>query len=252
MQWIGLGAIVTMAAGVGIVFAGIPHLDLDIAVHFRDRLAEAPESHWYDLITITRGINQVLTIAIMTAAAATLAFKVALPRMPMLMPARMTVLILVTGLLGPILLVNGILKEQWGRPRPGETIELGGTLAFKPWWDMSGECRSNCSFASGEASSAFALLAVASVAPTPWTGPALVATAAFATSVGAGRVATTGHYVSDVAFGALISCLLVWLAHGFLYRWRTTRTSDAALEAWLQRLAEAGRRRTLAAVSRLS
>ena len=252
MQWFGLGAIVTMAASAGIVFAGIPHLDLDIAVHFRDRLADAPDSHWYDLIAITRGINQVITIAIMTAAGATLAFKLALPRMPMLMPARMTVLVLVTGLLGPIVLVNGVLKEHWGRPRPGETIELGGTLEYKHWWDPSGDCRSNCSFASGEASSAFALLAVASSAPTPWTGPALVATAAFATSVGAGRVATTGHYASDVVFGGLASCLIVWLAHGFLYRWRATRMSDAELEAWLERIAEAGRRRTLAAVSRLS
>jgi membrane-associated phospholipid phosphatase len=252
MQWFGLGAIVTMAVSVGIVFAGIPHLDLDIALHFRDRLVAAPDHHWYDLIAIARGINQVLTIAIMTAAAATLALKLAWPRMPMLMPARMTVLVLVTGLLGPILLVNGILKEQWGRPRPGETLELGGTLPYKPWWDPSGECRSNCSFASGETSSAFALLAVASATPTPWTGPALVATAAFATSVGAGRVATTGHYVTDVAFGGLTSCLIVWLTHGFLYRWRSTRVSDAELEAWLERIAEAGRRRTLAAVNRLS
>jgi len=29
---------------------------------------------------------------------------------------------------------------------------------------------------------------------------------------------------------------VIWLVHGLLYRWRTTRTTDAALEGTLERM----------------
>ena len=35
-------------------------------------------------------------------------------------------------LVGPGLVVNGILKDHWGRARPAEIIEFGGTAHFSP------------------------------------------------------------------------------------------------------------------------
>jgi hypothetical protein len=45
-----------------------------------------------------------------------------------------------------------------------------------------------------------------------------------------------GHFFSDVAFAGVITFLIIWLMHGWLYRWRATRTTDAAVERTLESL----------------
>jgi lipid A 4'-phosphatase len=54
------------------------------------------------------------------------------------------------------------------------------------------------------------------------------------------RVAFGGHFVSDVVAAGLVSFVLTWLVHGFLYRWPRTRTTDERVEALLTRLAMPG------------
>ena len=51
------------------------------------------------------------------------------------------------------------------------------------------------------------------------------------------RMAFGGHFFSDVAAAGLVTFLVVWLAHGYIYRWRSTRLSDARIDAALTRLA---------------
>ncbi|MEM9329807.1 MAG: phosphatase PAP2 family protein [Pseudomonadota bacterium] len=53
-------------------------------------------------------------------------------------------------MLGPVLLVNVILKGNWGRARPKYLEEFGGSLDFTPFWVWADQCRDNCSFTSGE------------------------------------------------------------------------------------------------------
>jgi len=53
--------------------------------------------------------------------------------------------------LGAGLLVNGLLKKtRTGAPE--QTVEFGGPWRFRPFENFDGDCRSNCSFASGEVS----------------------------------------------------------------------------------------------------
>jgi hypothetical protein len=59
---------------------------------------------------------------------------------------------------GPIVLVNFILKDHWGRPRPFSTTDFGGALDFVPAGSTAGKCLSNCSFVSGESAGAGWLL----------------------------------------------------------------------------------------------
>lgn len=61
-------------------------------------------------------------------------------------------------LIGPIILVNGLLKAYSGRPRPVDATLFGGHLDFVAVGDFSGACTSNCSFVSGEAAAAGWLL----------------------------------------------------------------------------------------------
>jgi lipid A 4'-phosphatase len=60
-------------------------------------------------------------------------------------------------LLGPGVLVNLILKAHWGRARPFQVAEFGGTARFTPPHQYTDQCLGNCSFVSGEVAGATAM-----------------------------------------------------------------------------------------------
>jgi lipid A 4'-phosphatase len=112
-------------------------------------------------------------------------------------------------LLGPGLLINGVLKEHSHRPRPNEITAFGGTQAFRPWYRFDGECLRNCSFVSGEAASATWTFAPASLLPPPIRVPAEIAALVFAAAAGLLRAAFGGHFPSDVVIAALLTLAVV-------------------------------------------
>lgn len=107
-------------------------------------------------------------------------------------------------LLGPVLIVNGLLKTFSGRPRPHETVDFGGMLPFTAAGDFSGACIANCSFVSGEAASAGWLICLLPLLK----GRFRTVLAAFIIDISIAtpllRVAMGGHYPSDVALGWII------------------------------------------------
>lgn len=121
---------------------------------------------------------------------------------------RLAAAALATLLAGPAIIVNGILKSDWGRPRPVSTDLFGGTLPFVPAGDRSDACASNCSFVSGEASSIFWLVCLVPLLP-----PAIARTGTFAVVAAAIvgsmlRVAFGRHYLSDVVLGGLLTMIV--------------------------------------------
>lgn len=109
---------------------------------------------------------------------------------------RMAYLLLVLAL-GPGLLVNVVLKGEWGRARPSQVVEFGGDKIFTPALVMADQCEKNCSFVSGHASMGFFFIALAWVFRDRrwlWAGIAIGAV------VGLGRMAQGGHFLSDVVF----------------------------------------------------
>ena len=50
------------------------------------------------------------------------------------------------------------------------------------------------------------------------------------------RMAFGGHFFTDVATAGLVTFLLIWLAHGYIYRWPPTRLTDEDVDAALTRL----------------
>jgi membrane-associated phospholipid phosphatase len=143
---------------------------------------------------------------------------------------------LVTLALGPGVVANLVFKEHWGRPRPIDVTQFGGTEHFRPWWDPRGDCPKNCSFVAGEPSGAFWTLAPAAVVPPQWRALAYSAALTFGAAVGMLRIVAGAHFFSDVVFAGVFSFLVIWLVHGLLYRWRRTRTSDAAVDGVLERM----------------
>lgn len=55
-------------------------------------------------------------------------------------------------ILGPVILTNVILKENWGRARPYQTAEFQRDKIFTPAWVPTDQCERNCSFVSGDVS----------------------------------------------------------------------------------------------------
>lgn len=101
----------------------------------------------------------------------------------------------------PGLIVNQVLKENWGRARPVNVTEFGGTSRFTPPFVTSDQ--GGGSFSSGHAAAAFYLVAVAAVlfgSKSHWVLVALL----YAGLVGIARMAAGGHYFSDVATSAFL------------------------------------------------
>jgi lipid A 4'-phosphatase len=154
-----------------------------------------------------------------------------------LIPGRAAVLMIATLALAPGVVANVVLKQHWGRPRPIDIVEFGGDQHFVPWWDPRGDCPDNCSFVAGEPSGAFWTLAPAALVPPAWRVVATAAALTFGTVIGLVRIAAGGHFFTDVVFSGVFTFLIIWLAHGLIYRWSATRISDRAVERALERLA---------------
>jgi lipid A 4'-phosphatase len=237
MNRTGLTIALLIAAVGGGIFAAFPELDIMLSSYFY----RGSYGHW--AATHSAGATQVRDLAawlialIVAPAVVALIVKLMLPRRPLFVPGRAIVLMVSTLALGPGIVANVILKDNWGRPRPFYITKFGGPETFLPWWDPRGPCRGNCSFVAGEPSGAFWTVAAAAVVPPAWRIGAYGAAVTFGAAVGVLRVSAGGHFVSDVLFAGVFMFLLIWLVHGLLYRWRSTRVSDAVLERWLERMA---------------
>ena len=112
--------------------------------------------------------------------------------------------------LGAGLTVNMILKSGFGRARPRNVREFGGSQQFTPAFTLANECADNCSFSSGDTAGAcftFALaLAVRRRA-------AMLAAIAFGGLVSLSRIAAGAHFLSDT----IVSVFVMWLAADSLY-----------------------------------
>lgn len=137
---------------------------------------------------------------------------------PALIPSSKAIIFLTLSMaIGPGLIVNLGLKDNWHRPRPVHVKEFGGPWKFRPAFARDGECPKNCSFVSGEASSAFWLVAPASLAPGPYKIPAMAAALGVGVATSALRMAFGGHFLSDVVFAALFTLLLLQIMHGLIF-----------------------------------
>lgn len=118
-------------------------------------------------------------------------------------------------LLGPGLLVDVLLKPLWGRARPAQVTDFGGSLAFTPPHVLSHQCTSNCSFVAGEMAGAVALAVVLFLVVDRMKGRITLSQQRIAQGlillvplfVGVQRIAAGRHFLSDV----LLSTIFVLL-----------------------------------------
>jgi len=123
--------------------------------------------------------------------------------------------VLLVFLLGPGLLVNSLFKDHWGRARPVQVMELGGTEPYTPplYYVADGKGRS---FPSGHSSVGFAFIAFWFLwrkRKPQWASVALVLTLLSGCTIGLTRMAAGGHFLSDVMWSAWLPLFAAWLLY---------------------------------------
>lgn len=114
---------------------------------------------------------------------------------------RLKAVLVATLILGPGLIVNGVLKAYWGRPRPWMTEDFGGWLSFVEAGTRTHLCAANCSFVSGEAAAAGWLMCLALVLAVHRYVWAALAVGAISIVMAGLRIAFGAHYLSDAVLG---------------------------------------------------
>jgi len=132
---------------------------------------------------------------------------------------------------GPGLVANVGFKNHWGRARPNEIVEFGGTKAFTPAIFPARQCASNCSFVSGEAAAAFVPFYAMGLLCPQWTTLLIALGTLSGLTAGLVRVAQGGHFLSDVVFAGIFMLLTVVVAHLALFRRRPTSDPFVAAAA---------------------
>jgi lipid A 4'-phosphatase len=109
-------------------------------------------------------------------------------------------------IIGGGLIVNVTLKDNFGRARPRDIVEFGGTKQFTPAFVVSRECNTNCSFSSGDAAGGFFSIALA-LALTRRRA-AFAAALAVGTFVSLGRISSGAHFFSDTVVSFFVMLLV--------------------------------------------
>ena len=103
-------------------------------------------------------------------------------------------------LIGPGLVTNSFFKKNWGRPRPKQIINFGGTETFLPVW-VKGVSGGGKSFPSGHASIGYFMFSpffFLRRTNKKWAIVFLLLGITYGTLMGAGRMIQGGHFASDV------------------------------------------------------
>lgn len=220
MNWKFFAALFVAA---GLIFSLFPQIDTDVTGYFW-----TPEAGFYlkdsTLPWLLYKFIPMIGYGVAIFVGLVFALRKKFPRGLLGVDQRGALFLLLALIIGPGLVTNGILKEFWGRARPMQIEQFGGTAHFTPALEITNQCAHNCSFVAGHPSMAFFTIAFAFLL----TGKhkrfaAGVAAILFGCLAGFGRIVQGGHFLSDVVFSGLINCGIVWL----LYYWMIERHAFA-------------------------
>lgn len=211
--------IVFLAALATIPFLG-PALDLGILSRFHQPGSPRPWPHEFDPLwrfLYTAGPWP----ALVTALTGLGLLVASLFRPGLIRWRRHAALVFLTMVLGPGFFVNTLFKDHWGRPRPREVTELGGTRASYQCFYERGTAGRGKSFPCGHSSMGYYFVVFYFLARRRHRGLALTALGsalAYGTLIGIARMAAGGHFASDVAWSAVFPCAVAWLLYYFILR----------------------------------
>ena len=124
-------------------------------------------------------------------------------------------LFLLAMILGPGIIINGVLKDHWGRPRPRQVAEFGGQWEFREIW-QPGIPGKGKSFPCGHASAGFIFFALFLALrdrhkKIAWFS--LFFSLIYGSLIGVARMAQGGHFLSDVIWAWGITWLIILILY---------------------------------------
>ena len=111
---------------------------------------------------------------------------------------------------GPGVVANLALKDQFGRARPSQIVEFGGSKHFTAALVPAKECQRNCSFVSGKSSSIFVLFFATACLWRRHFKALAVSGIVCGGAAGLVRMSQGGHFFSDVVFSAVFMAMTVF------------------------------------------
>ena len=210
---------------VSFIFVGFPQIDITVSALFykteQNFLLRNTSLHLFVDSWIRPSIKY-LAIAFVVACV----YKLFLGKSPIKPSFNIVAFLFSSFLLGPVLLVNGLLKEFIGRARPKNIIEYGGTKIFSPAYFPADQCETNCSFVSGDAAAAFSTIAFALIFNGKLRFHLVVVALSFGVLVSIYRLGTGAHFLSDTVLSGLFCILIILILERMLLR-KADQTSRA-------------------------
>jgi lipid A 4'-phosphatase len=133
-------------------------------------------------------------------------------------------------IIGAGLIVNWTLKDNFGRARPRDIAEFGGHKTFTPAFVVSHECRTNCSFSSGDAAGGFFAIALV-FALARRRRAALVAGLAVGGIESLARISSGAHFFSDTGVSFFVMLITADVLYYYVVMTRAERRADQPLPA---------------------
>jgi membrane-associated PAP2 superfamily phosphatase len=133
--------------------------------------------------------------------------------------ARPCLVVILTVIVGPGLIVNGLLKSTCGRPRPVDVREFDGRWDYRRPWERGVPVMGK-SFPCGHGSMAYSIASASAFYPyhPAVAVGALVGGIAFGTITGVARMAQGGHFATDVLWSGIIVFILIAVFYYLVFR----------------------------------
>jgi len=134
--------------------------------------------------------------------------------------ARRVVYVVLVLAIGCGFIVNFGLKDHFHRARPRDVVEFGGTKLFSPAFQVSNQCRTNCSFSSGDAAGAFFSMALALALSRR--RAAFIAALAVGVVMSVARISSGAHFFSDTVTSFFVMLIVADVLFFYLVAQRAT------------------------------
>lgn len=205
-------AVFLVLVAAGFVPVLWPQLDLTLAALFIGPDKSIASAQW----AWVRAINSYVPLLSRTSALLCLLLWMLSAWVARLAPWRFALaFVAIATAVGPGIVVNGVVKDTFGRARPSQVQDFGGTRQFTPALQVAKQCTSNCAFVSGHTASAFMLAGVALLGGRRrlwW----LYGGVAAGLLTGFARMSVGAHWFSDVLWAGVVTLACCAAVAGWL------------------------------------
>ena len=201
-------AILGCFLALSLLFIVFPSLDIRISALFYDDGFYMASQRWTNVLHASVPWFVGTSVALLLSA---YVFNRLLKRNLLGVDGRKVAYLLLVLTLGGGLIVNGILKDGFGRERPRNIEEFGGAGQFTPAYVIGSDCDRNCSFSSGDAAGAFFSLAF--ILAFKHKRAITTAAVGYGVLVSAARIASGAHFLSDTIVSFFVMLMIADALH---------------------------------------